>query len=107
MAESSSSSSSSSSPKGPFGQVVTAISLILVVLFLAKVYLRDPEYRHVEVCYLPYKISHIFWVDVWGAIVTDDTATQLKHSRDITSFFISCTDHVGQFTWLRTMGSGQ
>jgi len=98
---------SASSAKGPFGQILTLVGLVLLVLYLGKIYLRDPNYRHVEVCYLPYKIAHVVWVDMWGAIVTDDTATHLKHSRDLAAFFTSCTNYVGQHTWLRTLGTDQ
>jgi len=92
---------SSSSQSGPFGQIIKLITIVLLVLYAAKVYLRDPNYRHVEVCYMPYKIAHLAWVDVWGAVVTDDTASLLKHSRDLASFFKSCTEEAGTWTLLR------
>lgn len=83
------------------------VLIALLLLYAVKVYLRDPDYRHVEVCYLPYKIGHLVWVDLWGFVVTDDTATHLKHSRDVTSFFRGCVDTVGQQTWLRKIGTDQ
>jgi hypothetical protein len=98
---------SAPSAKGPFRQILTLIGLVLTVLYLGKIYLRDPDYRHVEVCYLPYKIAHLVWVDAWGAIVTDDAATHLKHSRDLADMFHACTTHVSQQTWLRTLGTNQ
>jgi hypothetical protein len=96
---------SAPSQKGPFQQVVHLILVVLVILYLAKIYLRDPEYRHVEVCYMPYKVAHLFWVDAWGAVVTDDTASLLKHSHDLTRFFKSCTEEVSTWTLLRTLGT--
>lgn len=96
---------SSPSQSGPFKQIVHLILVVLVVLYLAKIYLRDPNYRAVEVCYMPYKIAHLFWVDAWGAVVTDDTASLLKHSRDLTRFFQSCTEEAGTWTLLRTLGT--
>ena len=48
---------SAPSHSGPFKQIVHLILAVLVVLYLAKIYLRDPEYRAVEVCYCPTK-SH-------------------------------------------------
>lgn len=98
---------SSSSSTGPFRQIVWLIVIVLLVLYLAKIYLRDPEYRHVEVCYLPYKVAHLFWVDVWGAVVAEDTSAILKHSRDVNGFFSSCTNTVGKQQWLRTLGTKQ
>lgn len=97
--------SSSQSPSGPFKQVVHLVMAVLVILYLAKVYLRDPEYRHIEVCYMPYKVAHLFWVGAWGAVVTDDTASLLKHSRDLTRFYNACSEEVGTWTWLRTLGT--
>ena len=92
---------------GPVRQIINLIILVLLVIYIAKVYLRDPEYRHVEVCYMPYKVAHLFWVDAWGAVVTDDTASLLKHSRDLTSFFQSCNDEVSTWPLLRTLGTPQ
>ena len=92
---------------GPVRQIINLIILVLLVIYIAKVYLRDPEYRHVEVCYMPYKVAHLFWVDAWGAVVTDDTASLLKHNRDLTSFFQSCNDEVSTWPLLRTLGTPQ
>lgn len=97
----------SSSSRGAFGQVLTLISIVLLLLYLGKIYLRDPNYRHIEVCYLPYKIGHLVWVDAWGFVVTDDAKTHLKHSRDLAQMFHSCTNIVSQQTWLRTLGTDQ
>jgi hypothetical protein len=96
---------STPSRSGPFRQVINLIVLVLVSLYIIKVYLRDPEYRHVEVCYMPYKVAHLFWVDAWGAVVTDDTASLMKHSRDLSHFFHSCTEEVSTWTLLRTLGN--
>lgn len=90
--------------KGPFKQIVTLIIAVLLVLYVAKIYLREPEYRHVEVCYLPYKVAHLFWVDAWGVVVTSDTGSLLKHSRDLNGFFKSCTNFVGKQSWLLNIG---
>lgn len=98
---------SAPSHHGPVRQIIKLIMLVLLVLYIAKVYLRDPEYRPVEVCYMPYKVAHLFWVDAWGAVVTDDTASLLKHSRDLTHFFQSCTDEVSTWPLLRTLGTSQ
>lgn len=95
---------SAPSQSGPFKQIIHLALAVMVVLYLAKIYIRDPEYRAVDVCFMPYKIAHLFWVDAWGAVVTDDTASLLKHSRDLTSFFHSCTEEVGTWTLLRTLG---
>lgn len=96
---------SAPSPSGPFKQIVHLILVVLVILYLAKIYLRDPNYRAVEVCYMPYKIAHLVWVDAWGAVVTDDTASLLKHSRDLTGFFQSCTQEASTWTLLRTLAT--
>jgi hypothetical protein len=98
---------SAPAPSGPFKQILQLIIMVLVILYLGKVYVRDPEYRHVEVCYLPYKVAHLMWVDAWGAVVTDDTASLLKHSRDLANYFHVCTAEVGSWTWLRTFGNTQ
>uniref|UniRef100_UPI0030EE2CA2 hypothetical protein n=1 Tax=uncultured Cobetia sp. TaxID=410706 RepID=UPI0030EE2CA2 len=101
MAESSQSSS------GAFRQIIALICIVLLILYVSKIYLRDPAYRHIEVCYLPYKIAHLVWVDVWGAVVAADTATHLKHSRDVSQFFSTCTTTVGKQQWLRSIGPNQ
>jgi hypothetical protein len=88
------------SPKGAFRTIVYTLVLILAVLYAGKVYIREPEYRHIEACYLPFKVGHLFWVDAWGAVVTNDTGTHLKHSRDMKSFFASCTSFMGKQSWL-------
>ena len=93
--------------RGPFRQIVHLVLIVLLILYAAKVYLRDPNYRHVEVCYMPYKVAHLAWGDVWGAVVTDDTASLLKHSRDLTHFFKLCTDEVSTWTLLRSPGTNQ
>ncbi|MPQ69422.1 hypothetical protein [Pseudomonas sp. MWU12-2323] len=98
---------SSPAHRGPFRQIINLAILVLVVIYIAKIYLRDPEYRHVEVCYMPYKVAHLFWVDAWGAVVTDDTASLLKHSRDLTRFFQYCNDEVSSWTPLRMYGTPQ
>lgn len=96
---------SAPSQSGPLKQIIHLFLVVLVILYLAKIYLRDPNYRPVEVCYMPYKIAHLLWVDAWGAVVTDDTASLLKHSRDLTRFFQSCTEEAGTWTLLRTLGT--
>jgi len=96
---------SAPSHSGPLRQWIKLIVFVLACLYIAKVYLRDPEYRHVEVCYMPYKIAHLFWVDAWGAVVTDDTASLMKHSRDLTRFFHGCSEEVSTWTLLRTLGN--
>ncbi|MCF5374476.1 hypothetical protein [Pseudomonas syringae] len=98
---------SASGPSGPFRQIVHLILVVLIILYLAKIYLRDPEYRHVEVCYMPYKVAHLAWVDAWGAVVTDDTASLLKHSRDLGHFFNVCSEEVSTWTLLRTLAVPQ
>lgn len=99
--------SSGSSPRGPVGQVVQLVAIVLVILYAAKIYLRDPQYRHIEICYMPYKVAHVVWVDAWGMLVTDDTASLLKHSRDLASFFKSCTESASSWPLLRTLGTNQ
>lgn len=96
---------SAPSQSGPVKQFLKLIVFVLLCLYVAKVYLRDPEYRHVEVCYMPYKIAHLVWVDAWGAVVTDDTASLMKHSRDLSRFFRSCSEEVSTWTLLRTLGN--
>ncbi|KQW19818.1 MULTISPECIES: hypothetical protein [Pseudomonas] len=98
---------SAPSRSGPFRQILNLIVIGLLCLYIGKVYVRDPDYRHVEVCYMPYKVAHLFWVDAWGAVVTDDTASLMKHSRDLSRFFQSCTDEVSTWTLLRTLGNSQ
>lgn len=98
---------SAPSQSGPFRQIINLIVLVVLCLYIGKVYIRDPDYRHVEVCYMPYKVAHLFWVDTWGAVVTDDTASLMKHSRDLSRFFQSCTEEVSTWTLLRTLGNSQ
>lgn len=98
---------SSSGASGPLRQILTLFIIVMLVLFVAKVYLRDPDFRHVEVCYLPHKAAHLLWVDAWGFIVPYDNASYLKHSRDLSEFFTSCTQRVSGWTWLRTIGSSK
>ncbi len=50
----------------PVRQILTLILSVTLVLYIGKIYLRTPEYRHIEVCYLPHKAAHLFWVDVWA-----------------------------------------
>ncbi|AGL46417.1 hypothetical protein JOY19_32965 (plasmid) [Pseudomonas aeruginosa] len=88
----------------PVRQILTLILSVTLVLYIGKIYLRTPEYRHIEVCYLPHKAAHLFWVDVWGALVPDDTASYLKHSRDLEEFFNSCVQRTAHWTWLRSFG---
>lgn len=97
-------SESAPSQSGPLKQIIHLILAVMIVLYLVKIYQRDPDYRAVEVCYLPYKVAHLFWVDAWGAVVTDDTASFLKHSRDLTSIFKSCTEEASTWKLLRTLG---
>lgn len=96
---------SSSKPSGPVRQILTAFLLVMLTLYAGKVYIRAPEYRHIEACYLPHKVAHFFWVDAWGAIVPDDNASYLKHSRDLSQFFTACTERVSGWTWLRRIGT--
>jgi hypothetical protein len=92
---------------GPFRQIVSLLFICLMAIYITKVYLRDPDYRHVEVCYMPYKLAHILWVDAWGGVFTDDTATLLKHSEDLSRFFESCTEELSNWSPLRTLGLAQ
>ena len=94
-----------SKPTGALRQIIWWIIATTLCLYLAKVLLRAPEYRHYEVCYLPHKVAHLFWVDAWGYVVPDHNATYLKHSRDLSEFFTSCTQRVGGWTWLRSIGT--
>lgn len=95
---------SSSSQSGPVTQILTAVIAVTLCIFVAKIYLRAPEYRHIEACYLPHKVAHLFWVDIWGMVVPDDNASYLKHSRDLSDFFTICTERVAGWEWLRSIG---
>jgi hypothetical protein len=88
----------------PVRQILTLIILATLILWVGKIFLRTPEYRHVEVCYLPHKVGHLIWVDVWGALVPDDTASYLKHSRDLEAFFNSCIQRTSHWGFLRYFG---
>ena len=90
---------------GPFRQIITLLFIGILALYVTKIYLREPEYRHVEVCYLPYKLGHLVWVDTWGLFINNDTASYLKHSRDLNGFFKSCTNFVGKQSWLLKISS--
>jgi hypothetical protein len=98
---------SGSSQRGPVATSLTLIFLTLLIIYVGKICLRAPEYRYVEVCYLPHKVAHWFWVDAWGSFVPDDNASYIKHSRDLTTFFISCTQQTAGWDWLRTIGPNQ
>lgn len=95
---------SSSSQSGPVRQILSLVIAVTFILFIVKIYLRDPEYRHIEACYLPHKVAHLFWVDIWGMVVPDDNASYLKHSRDLSVFFTECTERVAGWEWLRSIG---
>lgn len=77
------------------------IVLIVVFLYGLKIHLREPQFRHVEVCYLPHKVASLFWVDLWGAVVPDDNRSLLKHARDLEQFFFSCTSTTRNWGFLR------
>jgi hypothetical protein len=77
------------------------VVLIVISLYLFKIYLREPHLRYVEVCYLPHKVANFFWVDVWGAVVPNDNATLLKHSMDLKKFFFTCTSTTKHWSVLR------
>ena len=79
-------SESAPSQSGPLKQIIHLILAVMIVLYLVKIYQRDPDYRAVEVCYLPYKVAHLFWVDAWGAV------------------FKSCTEEASTWKLLRTLG---
>jgi hypothetical protein len=96
---------SSSSQSGPVRQLLAAVVAVTLCLYVAKIYLRAPEYRHVEACYLPYIVAHKFWVDAWGLVVPDDNASYLKHSRDLSDLFNTCTHEVAGWEWLRNIGT--
>lgn len=98
---------SSGSQRGPLAHSLFVIALVVLVLFVVKVYLRAPEYRYVEVCYLPHKVFHFAWVDAWGLFVPDDSASYLSHTRDVSKFFFSCTQQAIGWDWLRTIGTNQ
>jgi hypothetical protein len=92
---------------GPFRQILSLCFIGLMAVYITKIYLRDPNYRHVEVCYMPYKLAHRVWVDAWGGVFTDDTATLLKHSEDLSQFFESCTERLRDWSPLRDLGLTQ
>lgn len=94
-------------PAGSFTQIMRVCVGILLILYIAKIYLRDPDYRHIEVCYLPYKISHVVWVGAWGTLFTNDIATYQKHSSDLSDMYNSCVNSVGKWTWLRSFSNHQ
>lgn len=96
---------SQSGDKGPISRSIKIFSVLLLILYLGKVYLRAPEYRHIEVCYLPHKIMHFVWVDVWGAFAPSDSTSYLSHARDTRRFFFTCTTHTAGWNWLRSFGS--
>lgn len=96
---------SQSNDNGPIFRSIKILAIVLLILYAGKVYLRTPEYRHVEVCYLPHKIMQIAWVDVWGAFVPSDSASYLSHSRDARKFFFTCTKHTAGWDWLRSFAT--
>lgn len=96
-----------STQRGPLAHSLLVICLVLLVIYVGKIFLRAPEYRYVEVCYLPHKVAHLFWVEAWGVFVPDDSASYIKHSRDLTTFFISCTQQTASWELLRTIGPNQ
>lgn len=89
------------SSQNPGKSTLFWIILIVIALYLFKVALREPQYRHVEVCFLPHKIGHFFWVDAWGMVVPDDNRSLLKHSRDLEAFFFNCTNTTKHWSFLR------
>lgn len=97
----------STTQRGPVAHSLLIIFAALLVIYVGKICLRAPEYRYVEVCYLPHKIAYLAWVNAWGVFVPDDSASYIKHSRDLTTFFISCTQQTARWDWLRTIGPNQ
>lgn len=103
MAESSSNGSSS----GPVGKSLKIVLIVMIVIYASKVYLRTPEYRYIEVCYLPHKVFQLAWIDVWGLFIPDDSTSYLSHVNDVSGFFRSCTQETAGWEWLRTIGTHQ
>ncbi|WP_213664214.1 hypothetical protein [Stutzerimonas stutzeri] len=75
----------------PMMGTIKWILLVIVALYIFKIYLREPPLRYIEVCYLPHKVAAFFWVDVWGTVVPNDNVTLIKHSMDLKQFFFNCT----------------
>ncbi|WP_323600996.1 hypothetical protein [Pseudomonas putida] len=100
-------SSSQGAPSGPIVKSLKIVLFVFLVLFAAKVYLRAPEYRYIEVCYFPHKVFQLAWIDSWGLFVPDDSASYLSHANDVSNFFRTCTQHAAGWDWLRTIGTHQ
>ncbi len=96
---------SDSSDKSPIASSLKIVLLVLLLIYVVKVYLRAPEYRYIEVCYLPHKLVQLVWVDIWGAFVTSDNASYLEHARDSQKFFFSCTNYTAKFNWLKSFAA--
>lgn len=80
------------------------VIVITLILWVAKIYLRSPEQRHVEVCYLPHKVARFVWVDVWGALVPGDNSNYVKHSNDVKDSYFNCLQIAGGWEWLKKYG---
>ena len=83
-------SEGSSSQTGPVKQTLLLLMAIMICIYVAKVFLRSPEHRAQEVCYLPYLIVEFAIVDVWGAVVANDPVSYLKHARYAANFHSNC-----------------
>lgn len=77
------------------------ILLVVLALYIFKIYLREPQLRYIEVCYLPHKVAGFFWVDVWGTVVPNDNVTLIKHSMDLKQFFFNCTSTTKNWDFLQ------
>lgn len=95
--------SSGGGSRGPVVGTIYLVIIVMLILYLSKIYIRDPDHRYIEVCYLPHKVAHVFWVDFWGLIVPSDNASLIKHSRDLEAFFYSCTKTAKGWQLLRSI----
>jgi len=76
--------------------------IVLTIVWLTKVYLREPEKRPQEVCYLPYKAYNFVYVDVfYGTFLIDEQIAMIKASKKTNRFYFNCLSTTKGWGWLK------
>lgn len=86
---------------GPVKQILLLIMAVTICLYVGKIFLRSPEHRAEEACYLPYLLVEFVIVQAWGAVISNDPVTYLKHARYAADFHASCLGFTQQLGFLQ------
>ncbi|MEE8059953.1 MAG: hypothetical protein V3T17_19300 [Pseudomonadales bacterium] len=89
-------SNSSSIESGGISLFMWIIVIVLVV-YVSKIYLRDNQYRPDEACYVPYIILNFFYVDAFGYFMTDDDFGMIGRSLETSEIQSLCLKHTTTF----------